>query len=78
LDVQDRLVDVLTHHWLAYLRRGILRAGDLSNEGVAFRAAIVFVLFVPIGYDERVLGKVGFEVEAAEDRTEDVALVAGR
>jgi SAM-dependent methyltransferase len=56
----------------------IIVTGPLSNEEVAIRAAIAFFLFVPPGYDERVLAEAGFEVEAAEDRTEDIALVARR
>jgi SAM-dependent methyltransferase len=56
----------------------IIVTGPLSNEEVAVRAAIAFFLFVPSGYDERVLAEAGFAVETAEDRTEDIAQVAGR
>ena len=33
---------------------------------------------MPLGYDEWVLTEAGFDVETAEDRTEDITLVAGR
>ena len=56
----------------------IIVTGPLSNEEVAIRAAIAFFLFVPLGYDERLLAEAGFVVEIAEDRTDDIALVAGR
>jgi SAM-dependent methyltransferase len=56
----------------------IIMTGPLSNEEMAIRAAIAFFLFVPLGYDERVLAEAGFDVETAEDRTGDIALVAGR
>ena len=56
----------------------IIVTGPLSNEEVAIRAVVALFLFVPLGYDERVLAEVGFAVEIAEDRTEDIALVAGR
>jgi SAM-dependent methyltransferase len=56
----------------------IIVTGPLSNEEVAIRAAIGFFLFVPLGYDERVLAEAGFDMETAEDRTTNTALVAGR
>jgi SAM-dependent methyltransferase len=56
----------------------IVVTGPLSSEEVVIRAAIGFFLFVPPGYDERVLAAAGFAVEIAEDRTDDIALVAGR
>jgi SAM-dependent methyltransferase len=56
----------------------IIATGPLSNEEIAIRAAIGFFLFVPLGYDEWVLAEAGFDVETAEDRTADIALVASR
>jgi hypothetical protein len=56
----------------------IIATGPLSNEEIAIRAAIGSFLFVPLGYDEWVLTEAGFDVETAEDRTEDITLVAGR
>jgi SAM-dependent methyltransferase len=56
----------------------IVVTGPLSNEEIATRATISFFLFVPSDYDARVLADAGFEVALREDRTEDVALVAGR
>jgi SAM-dependent methyltransferase len=56
----------------------IVVTGPLANEEIATRSAISFFLFVPPDYDDRVLADAGFEVAVREDRTENVALVAGR
>jgi SAM-dependent methyltransferase len=56
----------------------IVVTGPLSNEEIATRATIYYFLFVPPDYDDRVLADAGFEVAVREDRTESVALVAGR
>jgi SAM-dependent methyltransferase len=52
--------------------------GPLSNDEIAIRSSIAFFLFIPRGYDERVLRDVGLEPIVVEDRTENPATVAGR
>jgi SAM-dependent methyltransferase len=56
----------------------IVVTGPLSSEEIAIRAAIWYFLFVPPGYDDRLLADVGFDVAIREDRTAEVATVAGR
>lgn len=47
--------------------------GAVTNEEIAIRASIGFFVFVPAGLDEAVLERVGFEVERAENRTQNMA-----
>lgn len=56
----------------------VVVTGPLSNEEIAVRSAVGFFLFVPPGYDERVLADAGLEVVATEDRTETAARVVER
>ena len=51
----------------------IVVTGALSNEEIAIRASVGFFLFVPLGMDEMMLKKVGFDIERVEDRTENMA-----
>ncbi len=52
--------------------------GPLTSDENAIRASIGFFLFVPLGTDEVMLRKAGFEVKRVEDRTENVSRVARR
>ena len=56
----------------------IVVTGWLSDEEMRIRSSIGFFLFVPLGENERLLTAAGFEVLAAEDRTENVASMAER
>jgi SAM-dependent methyltransferase len=72
--------------WARILRPGgrlvftdpIVVTGALSSEEIAVRSSIGFFLFVPEGLDEAGLDAAGFDVVAAEDHTENVALMAAR
>jgi SAM-dependent methyltransferase len=50
--------------------------GALTNTEIALRSSAGFYLFVPPGYDERVLAQCGLHVLACEDRTTNMATVA--
>jgi SAM-dependent methyltransferase len=52
--------------------------GPISDEEMRIRSSIGFFLFVPQGVDEALLERAGFEVEQAEDRTENMAQMARR
>jgi 2-polyprenyl-3-methyl-5-hydroxy-6-metoxy-1,4-benzoquinol methylase len=52
--------------------------GPLTNAEVAVRSLSGFLLFVPCGYDERVIKQCGLRVVACEDRTSNMAEVAER
>ena len=56
----------------------IVVTGPLSNEEIAVRSSIGFFLFVPPGLDEALLERVGFELMAKADRTENMARMAER
>jgi SAM-dependent methyltransferase len=52
--------------------------GPLTNAEIAVRGLSGFYLFVPSGYDERVIMQCGLRVVACEDRTPKLAEIAER
>jgi hypothetical protein len=52
--------------------------GPLTDTEIAIRSSIGFFLFVPDGADDRMLEDAGFRVRRREDRTENMAQMAGR
>lgn len=50
--------------------------GPLTNAEVTVRSAAGFYLFVPPGYDERVIEQCGLKLLISEDRTASMAQVA--
>jgi SAM-dependent methyltransferase len=56
----------------------IIVTGPLSNEEISRRSSIGFFLFVPVGYNERLLEEAGFRILEAQDATENTSRVSGR
>lgn len=56
----------------------IVVTGELTNEEIRARSSIGFFLFVPAGYNERLLTEAGFGVREVRDVTDAVASVSGR
>jgi 2-polyprenyl-3-methyl-5-hydroxy-6-metoxy-1,4-benzoquinol methylase len=54
----------------------ITLTGPLTNEEVAVRSSAGFYLFVPHGYDERVIAQCGLQLLVCEDVTANMAKVA--
>jgi len=52
--------------------------GPLTNDEIAVRGSIGFFLFVPLGYDERVIEQSGLRLLIKEDVTGNMAEVAER
>ena len=52
--------------------------GPLTNAEIAVRGLSGFYLFVPGGYDQRVIMQCGLQVAACEDRTPKLAEIAER
>ncbi len=52
--------------------------GPLTNAEIAVRSSIGFFLFVPLGYDERVIEQSGLRLLVNEDVTKNMAEVAER
>lgn len=50
--------------------------GPLSKDEIALRSSAGFFLFVPAGYDERVLAESGLRLLVREDATENMARIA--
>jgi 2-polyprenyl-3-methyl-5-hydroxy-6-metoxy-1,4-benzoquinol methylase len=51
--------------------------GALTNAEIATRSSSSFYLFVPRGYDERVIAECGLQLQVCEDVTANMAKVAG-
>jgi len=72
--------------WARLLRRGgcllftnsAVVTGPLTSAEVAVRSLSGFLLFVPCGYDERIMGQCSLRVIASEDRTSNMAEIAQR
>lgn len=56
----------------------IVVTGALTHREIAIRSSIGFFLFVPAGYDERLLAQAGFGSIEVHDRTENMAAMASR
>ena len=54
----------------------ITLTGPLTNEEIAVRSSAGFYLFVPQGYDERVIAQSGLRLVVCEDVTANMAKVA--
>ena len=52
--------------------------GPLTNSEIAIRSSASFYLFVPQGYDERVIAECGLKLIAAENATRSTAEIAER
>jgi hypothetical protein len=52
--------------------------GPLSKDEIATRSTAGFFLFVPAGYDQRVLEECGLRLVACEDVTENTSRIADR
>ena len=72
--------------WARLLKRGgrmlftdpTVVTGPLTNAEIAVRSSSGFYLFVPCGYDERIIAQCGLRVVACEDRTSNMAEIAER
>jgi cyclopropane fatty-acyl-phospholipid synthase-like methyltransferase len=70
--------------WVRMLKPGgrllftdpITVTGPLTNGEIAIRSSAGFYLFVPHGYDERVIAQVGLHLLACQDVTANMAKVA--
>ncbi len=69
---------VLKDGGLALFTDSTVVTGLLTKEEIATRGSIGYFLFAAPGEDERLLQEAGFEVERADDVTENAALVASR
>lgn len=80
----DRLKTIA--EWARLLKPGgrmlftdpITVTGPLTNEEIMVRSSIGFFLFVPLGYDERILAECSLQLVATENVTRNMAEVAGR
>jgi SAM-dependent methyltransferase len=82
--LQDRLRVVAD--WARLLKRGgrllftnpAVVTGPVTNAEIAVRSYSGFYLFVPNGYDERIIAECGLRLVACEDRTSNMAEIAER
>ena len=56
----------------------IIVSGPLTDTEIAVRSSAGFYLLVPPGYDEQMVVQSGLRLLAAEDRTRNMAEIAGR
>ena len=56
----------------------VVVSGPVTSEELATRSSIGFFLFTPLGWDEKALTEVGFEVLRSEDRSTATAGVSRR
>jgi SAM-dependent methyltransferase len=56
----------------------IIISGPLTNREIAVRSSTSFYLFVPSGYNERVVSDCGLSLTIAEDVTDNMAELAAR
>jgi SAM-dependent methyltransferase len=88
IDAINHLADrpATLRDWFRLLKPGgrllytdpIIVTGPLSNEEIARRSSIGFFLFVPSGYNERLLEKAGFQPVEVQDATENTSRVSGK
>jgi hypothetical protein len=52
--------------------------GPVTNDELALRSSIGLFLFVPAGFNERLIEQAGFRLVRQEDVTENAAQVSGR
>ncbi len=56
----------------------IIVSGIISNEEIAIRSSIGFYLFTPLGENQRLLEKAGFDLLETEDVTEKMSVISDR
>ena len=56
----------------------VVVSGPITNDELASRSSIGLFLFVPAGYNERLVEQAGFRLVLTEDVTANAALVSGR